>query len=140
MTTIIDTDALFGIFSPKDAHHKTSITLLDRLVQRNDEIFLLSTTLAEFALLASSRIGLKETKKSIKRIMATDYSTMDITEETTEKAVDLYFAQTSKEESLFDCYIMEAAKKISADYIFSFDKGYEKNGFVLAKDFLKENN
>lgn len=140
MTTIIDTDVLLGIFSPKDAHNKTSLSLLDKLLERNDEIFLLSTTLAEFALLASSRIGMSETKNSIKRIILSEYSSLDITEEVTAKAVELYFAQTSKEESLFDCYIMAAAKKIPADYIFSFDKGYEKNGFVLAMDFLKENN
>lgn len=139
MTTIIDTDALLGIFSPKDPHHKTAITLLDKLVQRNDEIFLLSTTLAEFALLASSRIGVNETKNSIKRIMASEYSTLDITEEVASEAVELYYTQTSKEESLFDCYVMVGAKKIAADYIFSFDKGYEKNGIVLAKDLLKEN-
>jgi len=140
MTTVIDTDALLGIFRPSDSHHETSLVLLDKLLQRNDEIFLLSTTLAEFALLASSRIGTKETKRSIKRIMASEYSTLDITEEVTAKTVELYYTQTSKEESLFDCYIMVAAKKIPADYIFSFDKGYEKNGFVLAKDILEENN
>ena len=140
MITIIDTDALLGIFNPKDPHNKASVVLLDKLLQRDDEIFLLSTTLAEFALLASSRIGIRETKKSIKRIMASDYSTLNITEEVTAKAVELYFKQTSKEESLFDCYVMVAAWKISADYIFSFDKGYEKNGFVLAKDLLEDNN
>src|SRR3989337_389261 len=139
MITIIDTDALLGIFNPKDPHNKASVVLLDKLLQRDDEIFLLSTTLAEFALLASSRIGIRETKKSIKRIMASDYSTLNITEEVTAKAVELYFKQTSKEESLFDCYVMVAAWKISADYIFSFDKGYEKNGFVLAKDLLEDN-
>jgi len=139
MTTIIDTDALLGIFRPKDPHNKASLSLLDKLLERNDEIFLLSTTLAEFALLASSRIGMNETKNSIKRIMASNYSTLDITEEITAKAVELYYEQTSKEESLFDCYVMVAAWKIPADYIFSFDKGYGKNGFVLAKDILEEN-
>jgi predicted nucleic acid-binding protein len=137
MTTVIDTDALLGIFRPGDPHHLTSLALLDKLFQRDDEIFLLSTTLAEFALLASSRIGIKETKKSVKLIMTSNYPTLDITEGLTAKAVELYYGQTSKEESLFDCYVMAAAWKIHADYIFSFDKGYEKNGFMLAKDFLK---
>lgn len=140
MTTIIDTDALLGIFKPTDPQNKASLLLLDKLLERNDEVFLLPTTLAEFALLASSRIGLQETKSSIKRIMASNYSTLDITEELNAKAVELYYAQTSKEESLFDCFVMAAAKKIPADYIFSFDRGYEKNGFVLAWDLLKENN
>jgi hypothetical protein len=55
-----------------------------------------------------------------------------ISDDITHNAVSFYKTQTSKKESLFDCYVMAAAKKLAADCIFSFDKGYVKNGFVLS--------
>ena len=136
MNIIVDTDALLGLFNAIDALHKSAAMLAEKLTEERANIFLLPTTLAEFALLASSRVGVQQTKTAIDHLTQSGYIPVDVTEELTKEAVSLYQKQTSKEESLFDCYVMVAARKITADYIFSFDGGYTKNGFSLASGML----
>lgn len=132
MNVIIDTDALLGLFNAKDALHKQSLRLAEKLLKKRANIFILPTTLAEFALLASSRVGLDQTQAAIKHLSDSDYLPVEISENITKATVDLYLKQTSKEESLFDCYVMTGAIIVKADFIFSFDQGYKKNGFNLA--------
>lgn len=132
MNVIIDTDALLGLFNAKDALHRQSLTLAEKLLKNKANIFILPTTLAEFALLASSRVGLDQTQTAIKHLSDSDYLPVEISENITKEAVTSYLKQTSKEESLFDCYVMAGAKIVRADFIFSFDQGYKKNGFFLA--------
>ena len=31
---------------------------------------------------------------------------------------------------------MDAAQRLAADYIFSYDKGYRQNGFTLVEDMI----
>ena len=63
---------------------------------------------------------------------------LEIDHELTEDALDRFYHQTSKKESLFDCYVMAAASKYQVDAIFSFDQGYKKakNKFKLVEDIL----
>ena len=113
------------------------MALLERFVKLQCDILILPTTLSEFALLSSSRIGLLQTQEAIETIPQSGYVIPAITDETTQSSVSLYTNQTSKEESLFDCFVMVAARKYRADCIFSFDKGYFKNGFVLIQEFFE---
>lgn len=136
MNALIDTDALLGLFNPQDIHHQTAVSLAEKIFATGTNIFILPTTLSEFSLLASSKIGFSQTQRAVSHIVSSDFLTIEIDEEITSKAVTLYQKQTSKEESLFDCFVMVCAKKISAAYIFSFDQGYRKNGFHLASDIL----
>ena len=136
MITVVDTDALLGLFIPQDVHHIHALELLERLVHLEAETLILPTTLSEFALLATSRIGMRQTKAAVDELTGTSFVTCDIAEADTKEALTLYKAQTSKEESLFDCYVMAVAKKLAADCIFSFDRGYRKNGHMLVEDFL----
>lgn|SRR3990167_9385782 len=136
MNVIIDTDALLGLFNIKDFHHKKAVEVIKKCVEKGINIFILATTLSEFALLSSYRIGLKQTKKAVSDIASSDYLSCDITLEITKEAVNLYEKQTSKEESLFDCYVMTTAKKLLCDGIFSFDEGYKKNGFKLLEEII----
>lgn len=137
MNTIIDTDALLGIANAQDAHYTQATTLLTFFVQEKAEIIILPTTMCEFSLLATSRIGMVKTKEVTQTLMSGNYTILPITDQLVRQAFDLYRAQTSKEESLFDCYNMVIAKMFNTDCIFSFDRGYTKNGFVLAEDFFK---
>lgn len=137
MTTVIDTDALLGLFNPVDVHHRRTLVLMERLKERSCEIVILPTTLGEFALLATSRITLSRTQAAVQVLSSPDFRLYDVNTTLTEEAVRIYQAQTSKEESLFDCLVMAAAKASQADCIFSFDRGYRKNGFSLIEDMLQ---
>lgn len=134
MNTLIDTDALLGLFNIDDFHHKNAVLITKKLAKKGVNTLLLPTTLAEFALLASSRIGMKETQRVTNSLTNSTMPIVEITEDLTKSAILHYQKQTSKEESLFDCYVMAAAKKLGIKYIFSFDNGYTKkiNGFQLA--------
>jgi len=131
MNAIVDTDTLLGLFNVNDIHHSKAVTLAKLVVKSGINIFILPTTLCEFALLASSRIGAKQAQYAISILTTSDYVPVDITEEIVKESAALYEQQSSKEESLFDCFVMVAAKRINVDYIVSFDKGYEKRGFTL---------
>lgn len=134
MNVIIDTDALLGLFDKEDAHFTKSNSLAQKLITTRAHTFLLPTTLGEFVTLGTIRMGRVKTQGAIQAIQQLQFLSFDMTEELTQEAITLYLKQTSKQESLFDCYVMIAAKKIKADAIFSFDKGYQKNGFKLVSD------
>lgn len=136
MNIIIDTDALLGLFDEEDAHFAKSTSFAQKLIARRVNTFLLPTTLGEFVTLGTIRIGRARTQGAIQAIQRLQFLSLDITETLTNNALALYLRQTSKEESLFDCYVMIAAKEIKADAIFSFDKGYQKNGFKLVSDIV----
>lgn len=136
MKILIDVDALFGFFNENDAHYHTVHSVIYTLAERNTQTFLLPTTLGEFATLGTIRLGRKITQEAIEAIQHFGLIHFDMTEKLTQEAIALYLKQTSKEESLFDCYVMIAAKNIKADAIFSFDKGYQKNGFKLVSDIV----
>src|SRR3989304_6154127 len=101
MNVILDTDALLGLFNIKDSHHSKALKLIEKCVDRGINIFILSTTLSEFALISSYRIGFEQTKRAVVNIVSSDYLSLDITSDLTKEAVNLYENQTSKEESLF---------------------------------------
>ena len=136
MIVVVDTDALLGLFDPKDSQLEKADRVAGLLVEKGAEFMIAPTTLGEFALLASSRIGVEKTKDALQRIKEMSYGVVEISADFVGEALALYDRQTSKEESLFDCYVMAAARKVGADCIFSFDKGYKKNGFKLAEDVV----
>jgi len=135
MTIVIDTDALVGLANADDSHHTQALRLAEELITRQASIHILPTTLAEFALVATTKIGLARSQKAAHHVRAR-YALMDVQGDITDEALNLYAKQTSKENSLFDCYVMIAAKRLSADCIFSFDGGYTQNGFTLIEEFL----
>ena len=142
MITVIDTDAWLAIINPSDALHPKAKAVLKALYEQNAHLLLLPTTLSEFATVATDKIGLERTKDIVKVLIdAETHVLLEIDDALTAKAVEVFFEQTSKKESLFDCFVMAASRKYKADCIFSFDNGYTKtkNGFKLAADLLKIN-
>ena len=140
MITVIDTDAWLAIVNPSDALHLKAKAVLKMLDAENAHLLLLPTTLAEFTTVATSKIGLERTKDVISILIGEgNHVLLEIDDVLTVKAVEVFLEQTSKKESLFDCFVMAAARKYKADCIFSFDKGYTKtkNGFKLAAYLLR---
>jgi predicted nucleic acid-binding protein len=137
MTTVIDTDALLGLFNPLDEHHARSKAFMERLKEQTCEIVILPTTLGEFALLATSRIILSRTRIAVQILSGPEFRLYEVNSALTEAAISTYYQQTSKKESLFDCFVMEAAKATQADCVFSFDHGYRKNHLRLIEDVVQ---
>src|SRR6266545_96948 len=135
MTVLVDTDALIGLADVADRHYEQSTRLAHALIQRQATIFILPTTLAEFALVASGKIGMRATQLIVD-VLLRSYTGVDIDQTVVAGAKTRYAVQTSKEHSLFDCFVMEAAQRLAADCIFSYDKGYRQNGFTLIQDLI----
>ncbi len=134
-SVVLDTDGLLALFNPLDIQAEKAVELAQKLADAGAEFWVLPTTMAEFALLASSRVGMTRTKEALRKIEEMCYGVIDVNRKMIRAAMDLYDRQTSKEESLFDCIVMVAVDTVDAQCIFSFDGGYKKNGYVLAKDF-----
>src|SRR5215213_2636860 len=135
MMVLVDTDALIGLADVADGHYEQSTRLAQELINRQATIFILPTTLAEFALVASGKIGMRATQQIVD-VLLRSYTGVDIDQAMVAGAKSRYDVQTSKEHSLFDCFVMEAAHRLAADCIFSYDKGYRQNGFTLVEDTL----
>jgi predicted nucleic acid-binding protein len=135
MTTLIDTDALIAIVIENDALHPQTVALHQRLANEGAKVLLLSSALAEFVSMCTNKIGVARTQQAVQTFIRT-YSLCHVDDNIMEEALPLYYKQTSKENSLFDCYIMIASKKFTVDFIFSFDGGYKQNGFQRIAEFL----
>lgn len=127
MNVIIDSDALLALINANDSLHSEAKTLLEKLYAKSAQLMMLPTTLCEFSLIAVNKIGLPQTKAVVAVwTTGTNHQVIEIDKELINLAVRLFQKQTSKEESLFDCFVMAAASKYKYDAIFSFDKGYKK--------------
>lgn len=128
MNIIVDTDALLALINSHDSLHTEAKALLAAMFAQKSQLFILPTTLAEFSLIAANRVGLNQTKAVAEVWTAgANHQMIEIDKELIVSAVKLFRKQTSKEESLFDCFVMAAAARYGYDAIFSFDKGYLKN-------------
>lgn len=133
MTLIADTDFLIAQLISEDTNHQRAMHSHTRIAEGDFgdvKLLLLSATLGEFATIAIIKVGLQRAKDATKNY-AQMYSLVDLTPDMVDASVELFQKQTSKENSLFDCYVMTAATAFNADYILSFDKGYPQNGYTL---------
>jgi predicted nucleic-acid-binding protein len=111
----------------------------DTLLKRQQiNTLVLPTTLTEFTALFAYKVNMREAQDTTNKIIDFGMSIIEIREELTMEALAIYKKQGSAKETLFDCFVMAAAKMLEIRYIFSFDKGYkkQKNGFSLISDLL----
>jgi predicted nucleic acid-binding protein len=136
MTTVIDTDILIGLFSKNDPLHDTATRLHRECQQRGARIYLPTAILSEFATVALKYMELIDVQQAV-RIIEPIYTLVDVDVSLMNNALSLYYKQTSKKNTLFDCSVMAAAQKYKADCVLACDEGYKKNGFTLVEDYLR---
>lgn len=78
MIAIIDTDALLGLANPDDGLHERAKSVLDGLEKKGFEILISPTTLCEFEIIATIRLGKEQTIQAIKQIIRTAYSIVSL--------------------------------------------------------------
>jgi predicted nucleic acid-binding protein len=104
---------------------------------QNATLIISPATLAEFSLVGLKRLGLVGMKTSLSSFLR-ELITESIGSNDMRMAQELLAKQQSKDHSLCDCCVMVLAKRLHVDFIFSFDRGYIKNGFVLAEELIKK--
>lgn len=127
---VVDTDVLFASFVKTDAHHK-KVAALRKKLPDDTVIYLANCILAETVTLLARRVGKEAADRFLQSLEAGGLEMIVVDEKLLNLTKKYFLKQTSKEETFFDCVNMAAAQSYSADAIFSFDKGYKKNGFKL---------
>jgi predicted nucleic acid-binding protein len=135
MTTIVDTDALIALLNIDDLLHKRATALAEKVHEQAARLIVSPTTLAELSLVGLKTIGLPRLKQALADLRGKAIIE-SVTENDVSAAIELFQKQQSKDESLCDCFVMVLARRLHAACIFSFDRGYSKNGFVLAEDLF----
>jgi predicted nucleic acid-binding protein len=137
MISIVDTDALIGLAKPDDPLHARAESVQEVLRRAESHFILSPTTMIEFSLVGLQRLGLSGVRQTLAVLLRGDMTIESVTDRDIKTAFALFERQTTKDNSFCDCIVMVLATRLHADCIFSFDRGYTKNGFVLAEEYIR---
>lgn len=132
MNILIDADAIFALIVATDPNHKKAVNLQHKL--KETTISILNTTIAEIATVLFRKVSHQTAVLFLKDVAGGDLLILTADERLMSKAVKYFQKQTAKNVSFFDCLNMAAVEEYGFKAIFSFDKGYQKNGFKLVSD------
>lgn len=137
MTIIVDSDGLIGISNKEDAHYAKANILLERLQKSNAEFIYPSTTIAETTAILQIRLNKQNTANQILEFVRSGVFTIQPIDQMILTAAISYLKKDrSKHATLFDGVVAAVAKKHNADAIFSFDRFYRAQGFILASELF----
>lgn len=128
-----DADALIALYLKNDALHGKIIVLIEKILEKNIRIIFPNTAIAE----SITALHRKLSNSSAAALLNEHYKEGKfeveyISEETMQKASELYNPDSSKQNTFFDAIVASAAKNLDTNIILSFDKFYKKLGFELA--------
>ncbi len=72
MNTIVDTDALVGLFDIRDVHNEEAQRIFEELTRQGINTLLLPTTLSEFTALFANKVSMEEAQRATDKIMHSD--------------------------------------------------------------------
>lgn len=130
---VVDADAIIAQTNPDDILHTKAQKISSMLVAKNARIIYPATAILE----ASTHIQrvLKDSKTAFRIAQIAREPIFEIArvdQNLLSAALDYFSPTSSKKNTLFDCVVAATAQEYKADAIFSFDKFYKTNGFLLA--------
>jgi len=129
---LIDADALVGLINQSDALHSRSLRIVRFLAKNNLATIVLPSTILEAAT-ALSR-GIK--RPDLTKELLTDYSRLEPAELPSEifsNLLKIYNPTETTKNTPFDYFLLAYARIKQIDFVFSFDRFYEKQGLTLAE-------
>ncbi|KKW02802.1 MAG: hypothetical protein UY37_C0011G0011 [Candidatus Beckwithbacteria bacterium GW2011_GWC2_49_11] len=129
---LIDADALVGLINQSDALHSRSLRIVRFLAKNNLATIVLPSTILEAAT-ALSR-GIK--RPDLAKELLADYSRLEPVELPSEifsKLLKIYNPTETTKNTPFDYFLLAYARIKQIDFVFSFDRFYEKQGLTLAE-------
>ena len=129
---LIDADALVGLINQSDALHSRSLRIVKFLAKNNLATIVLPSTILEAAT-ALSR-GIK--RPDLAKELLADYSRLEPVELPSEifsKLLKIYNPTETTKNTPFDYFLLAYARIKQIDFVFSFDRFYEKQGLTLAE-------
>ena len=128
---LIDSDALIALVGSNDPNHDKAVKIYKKFT--GAQIYLTNTTFGEVITALGRKVSREVSLVCLDYIASQAFGKIYLNELQTVEAEVFYRNQTSKKNTFFDCLNMAVAKTFGVDFIFSFDQGYEKNGFKLLK-------
>ncbi len=129
-----DADSLVALVYKNDANHIRVQKISEWLQSRGYTVIYPNTAILEAVTALKRSLNLVDEAHLLNRqyqagVFAVEY----INESIQLKASQRFESANSKKNTIFDAVVIETAVEFEADYIFSFDNWYSKEGFDLAK-------
>lgn len=132
---IVDADGIIAQTDPKDPHHKKAQEISQKLVHMSAQVLYPVTAIAEANAHMQRVLNSTASAYGIAVFFGSqETEVVGVSKQTLIDALDYFSPTTSKKNTLFDSIIAAVAQEYKADAIFSFDKFYKKQGFLLASE------
>lgn len=132
MNILIDADAIFALAISTDPNHRQALNLIKK--NRAAVVSILNTTIAEVATVLFRKVSHQAAMRFLRDLESGDSIIISADKKLMDNAILFFEKQTTKNITFFDCLNMAAMEAFNFEAIFSFDKGYSKNGFKLLKE------
>lgn len=134
---LLDSDALIALINEEDKLHKKALKIQDKLT-KSGSIFVISRyIIAETATFLNLRTERKIAIRFLKDLKKQEVLIIDPNEELERLTKEFFFKQKSHKVTYFDCANMAILSYYHWRTIFSFDKHYRQNNFLLAEEKLR---
>ena len=129
-----DADSLVALADEKDANHNKAKKVSEWLLTRGYEVVFPNTAILEAITALKKAKNLPDKAHLINRQYQAGAFLIEFVNEEIQGRASVRFEKTiSKKNTIFDAVVAETATELAADYIFSFDTWYIKEGFSLAE-------
>lgn len=127
-----DADSLIALANKEDANHERAKRVSELLLFREYEVIYPNTAILEAITALRRALNLPDRAQLInKQYLQGAFTVEYIDKEIQKNASNRFIKSNSKRDTIFDAVVAETAIKLSADYIFSFDDWYLKEGFTF---------
>lgn len=130
-----DADGLVALADEADANHSKAQRVSKRLLDEGYEIIFPNTAILEAITALKRAKNLPYKAHLINRQYQAGAFLVEFVNEEIQHRASMRFEKTiSKKNTIFDAIVAELAIELQADYIFSFDGWYPKEGFKLVPE------
>lgn len=127
----IDADAFISLQFYKHSSHKKAIEITHKLDLVRPQAFTCTYVLLEVATVINMHFEHKIGSEVVGQIIKDPNIKVIKGDQFLSKGIEWLKRQKSKNVSLNDCVYFAIAEELQVDGVFSFDKHWEKNGFIL---------
>lgn len=129
---LVDSDAFVGLLLQRDAHHARSVTIFDRLKERNVQIATTSLVVVETATVLSHASGQALARTFLHEVIEkAHFPVIFIDEPLYNETTAIFCSLQKRASSMTDCANVAVIRHFEIPQIFSFDKVY-RNTFDIA--------
>lgn len=134
---LLDSDALIGLINKEDELHKRALRIQEKLTKAGAIFAISRYIIAETATFLTLRVSKKTADRFLKDLTSQEILVINPTDELEKLTREFFFRQKSRNVTYFDCANMAILTYYHWKTIFSFDRHYCQNNFLLVEEMLK---